>query len=154
MTLPVKLKFDVGTWLGDLSRPDGTQFEVDDGLDTAVMISLFTDRRAEPDDELPGGDEDRGGWWGDAFSDVDNDRIGSRLWLLHRSKTSQATMRKAKRYAEEALAWLLEDSVAISVEVTVERVSGIILGLRVEITRNRDPASKYSRLWELKLNAL
>ena len=40
----------------------------------AVMISLFTWRRANPDDALPDG-KSRMGWWGDSFPTVANDRI-------------------------------------------------------------------------------
>ena len=45
----------------------------------AVMISLFTWRRANPDDELPepSGSAQRMGWWGDSFPTVANDRIAS-----------------------------------------------------------------------------
>ena len=53
-----------------------------DPLTRAVVISLFTWRRAEPDDnaDVPMG------WWGDTWPAVQNDRYGSRLWLLQRSK--------------------------------------------------------------------
>jgi len=66
---------------------DGETVElVQSGLDPlarAVIISLFTWRRANPDDVLPAGD-DRQGWFGDTFAEVRGDRIGSRLWLLSR----------------------------------------------------------------------
>jgi phage gp46-like protein len=153
MTLPVRLEFDTTSWLGDLAR-EGGAFLTDDGLDTAVMISLFTHRRAEDGDELPGQDTDRQGWWGDAYPDVPGDQIGSRLWLLRRAKTSQDVLNAAVRYAEEALAWMIEDGAAESVEVTAERVSDIVLALGITITRPEDEASRYQRLWEVKLNGL
>lgn len=95
------------------------------GLDSAeplvraVIISLFTWRRANPDDELPG--DLKQGWWGDSFPPVANDRIGSRLWLLSRAKLLPETVARARDYAEEALAWLIEDGVASRVEVEAER---------------------------------
>ena len=64
----------------------------------AVLISLFTWRRANADDDLPG--NDRMGWWGDSHPPVDNDRIGSRLWLLSRAKIVPETLARAKAYAE------------------------------------------------------
>jgi len=155
MTLPVKLRIDRTTQEGDLVRPDGLEFETDQGLETAVIISLFTDRRAGQDDALPDArDKDRRGWWGDAYADTPGDLIGSRWWLLRRSKATQETINRAKSYAEEALAWMVEDGVAKSVEVTAEKISGIILGVRTVITRNTDPASRYDRTWELMLNGL
>lgn len=95
------------------------------GLDSAeplvraVMISLFTWRRANPDDPLPG--NLRHGWWGDAFPPVANDRIGSRLWLLSRAKLVPETMAKAREYAREALQWLIDDAIAARIDIEAER---------------------------------
>ena len=74
---------------------------------TAVVISLFTDRQAEPDNPISDGTDDLRGWWGDTGSD----RIGSRLWLLERSKRTQATLQLAQGYIAEALQWLIDDGV-------------------------------------------
>lgn len=95
-------------------------FDSVDPLVRAVMISLFTWRRANPDDDLPDGGS-RMGWWGDGFPVVANDRIGSRLWLLSRAKIVPETLTRAKAYAEEALQWLVDDGVAARVLVEVER---------------------------------
>lgn len=45
-------------------------------LQTAILISLFTDRLADASDETDDGN--RRGWWGDLEQDY---RVGSRLWL-------------------------------------------------------------------------
>lgn len=122
---------------GDFMRADlaveGGAVELTTGLETAVVISLFTDRRARPDDVLPDGvDGDRRGWWADAF----NQRpIGSRLWLLAREKQLPVVVARAKEYAQEALAWLVEDNVASRVDVAAEVVRNGVLGLSIEITR-------------------
>jgi phage gp46-like protein len=97
----------------------------------AVIISLFTWRRANPDDDLPG--NLREGWWGDSFPVVPNDRIGSRLWLLSRAKLTAETVAQAKEYAEEALAWLVDDGVAARVEVEAQRIGIDTLGLACRI---------------------
>lgn len=109
--------------------------ETDDGLETAVIISLFTDRRAADDDELPIGETRRRGFWGDAVADVDGDRIGSRLWLLSREKQLQTVVDRAVEYAREALAWLIEDKIANKVEVSGEIVRTGVLGLQILIDR-------------------
>ncbi len=67
-------------------------FETDAGLETAVIISLFTDRRAGENDELPATETDRRGWWGNTLQDAD-DEIGSKLWLLCREKQLPVVMR-------------------------------------------------------------
>ena len=110
----------------------------DEGLETAVIISLFSDRRAKPDDPLPdSNNSDRRGWWGDLASpDVEGDQIGSRLWLLERSKTLDFVLVQAKEYAQEALQWLIEDGVAARVVAETERQNDPgedRLALKVEI---------------------
>lgn len=122
---------------------DALGLAADDGLETAVILSLFTDRRAEADDVLPDGGGDRRGWWADAFPGVKGDRIGSRLWLLHREKQLPAVLARAEDYAREALAWLVEDGVAESVAVTASISRAGILGLAVSITRPRSPTVQY-----------
>ena len=66
----------------------GIDMLTDDSLTTEVIISLFTDRRALDSDDLPGGDSDRRGWWGDSYRDRP---IGSRLWLLSREDVAIGT---------------------------------------------------------------
>jgi phage gp46-like protein len=111
------------------------------GLDSAqplvraVIVSLFTWRRANPDDDLPAGPDNLGrmGWWGDSFPTTPNDRIGSRLWLLSRSTLTPETVAKAKEYAQEALQWLIDDGVAARVDVQTERqgLSTLAIGCRI-----------------------
>jgi phage gp46-like protein len=116
---------------------------------TAVLLSLFTDRRAETDDVPPSGDNrDRRGWWGDQFATIEGDRIGSRLWLLDRSKRINDTVLRAKEYVLEALAWMLEDRVVASIDVTVE-TSGNALLIAGELQRpGRDPVSfRFAHAW-------
>ncbi len=97
----------------------------EDGLNTAVLISLLTDRRAEPDDRLPTDDgrtsiigADRRGWAGDAL-DTDY-RIGSRLWLLVREKQTEETRRRAESYCREALQWMIDDGIASAIAIDAQ----------------------------------
>ena len=100
----------------------------DDGLETAVVLSLFLDARARPDD---GAEGHRRGWVGDAFTP--EDRQGSRLWLLRREKQTEETRRRAEDYANEALAWLVEAGLATSLSVSAAWVARGVLGLAVSI---------------------
>ena len=112
--------------------------ESDAGLETAVIISLFTDRRANVDDVLPDvRSANRRGWWGDLASpEVEGDRIGSRLWLLERQATLENIPARAKQYTEEALAWMVEDRIASRIVVSSERIGTIgtdVLALEIQI---------------------
>lgn len=102
-------------------------------LERAVHISLFTWRRAEPGDKVD--DADRQGWWGDSYPSEANDRIGSKLWLLRRQSINADTVRRAQRYCEEALQWLVDDGHLTGVQVTITRPSPTRLNARIVMYR-------------------
>lgn len=131
---------------------NGGDLVIDAGLETAVVLSLFTDRRAQTDDEIPDGTDDRRGWWADTFSDVEGDRIGSRLWLLAREKDTASTLERAREFAEEALDWMIEDGVAKNLTVVSERVRPGVLGLAVSI--ERAAGGRWDTVWEAHVNAV
>lgn len=91
---------------------------MDDGLTTAVILSLFTDRRALPGDAGLPSASDRRGWWGDALTP--EAPLGSRLWLLAREKTTAETAARVRTYVREALEWMLRAGVATRLTVTAE----------------------------------
>ena len=117
-----------------------------DELTRAVIISLFTWRRSNPDDVIEG---QKMGWWGDAT--VSNDRIGSRLWLLAREKVLPATINRAREYAIEALQWLIDDGVASRVDVSAERfgIAGIALVAAIYRTDGSKTALRFDNAWEM-----
>jgi len=117
-----------------------------DELTRAVIISLFTWRRANPDDVIEG---QKMGWWGDAT--VSNDKIGSRLWLLAREKVLPATINRAREYALEALQWLIDDGVASRVDVMAERrgIDGIALAATIYRTDGSKIALRFDNAWEI-----
>lgn len=94
----------------------------DTTLKTAILVSLFTDKRVN-NDEIPPGQKDPRGYWGDAVENPANESIGSKLWLLEREKHTAEVRELAREYAQEALQWLIDDQIAQSIEVTVEYIS-------------------------------
>ncbi len=124
----IKIDFNIDDNIMDLVADKSLSNDGD--LATAVIISLFTDRRAGIDDVLPEftGDksivpEDRKGWVGDALPDVDGDRIGSRLWLLSRAKQTEETRQLAIEYAKEALQWMIDDGHVLFIDIKAEWVA-------------------------------
>jgi phage gp46-like protein len=133
---PARFQADFGFSSGDLAS--------DSDLTTAVIVSLFTDRRAEDDDPLPDPSASRRGWWGDALGAVGNGRrIGSRLWLLSREKQLKEVVNRGREYAGEALQWLVEDGVASRVTVDAQIVQTGMLGLFITIEREKRAPAKY-----------
>ena len=119
----------------------GADLQDDDGLQTAILVSLFTDRRVR-EEELPPGANSRRGWWGDRLED-DGDQIGSKLWLLRREKASTAVLARAEGYCREALAWMLTDGVATAVSVAVEYTRRGWMLIRVVITLPNDTQREF-----------
>lgn len=143
------LRWSLTDWAADLAV-EANDVVRDEGLTTAILLSLFTDRRAESGDVLPDAETARRGWWADAVPVVEGDRIGSRLWLLARAKQSAETLSRAKDYAAEALAWLIEDLIAERVEVTASFPRGGMLGLVIDIYRpgQENPIRyRYDAIW-------
>lgn len=126
----------------------------DTPLARAVLISLFTWRRALESD--PVDDSDLQGWWGDSFPSVSDDRIGSRLWLLRRRTLSDQTRLDAIAYAREALKWLIDDGIFVDVEIEAERQGRERLALRV-VGVHGDGAdevlAEFNDIWQVIKNA-
>lgn len=123
-------------------------------IETAVLICLLTDARAEAD-ELRTGDENRG-WPGDSF-DLDGDAgeapIGSKLWLLRRRTVDAVeTPRLAEAWALEALQVLVDQGAAAAVTaVATADPARNRLELAVTVTDRAGVSlvdRKYQILWE------
>ena len=100
-------------------------------LQTAVLISLFTDAEATPDDLAGTAFDDPRGWWAD-----DAKALGSKLWLRLRSKQTDATLALVKGDVAAALQWMIDDGVAAVVDVEAEWGAPGMLGVRVTLARS------------------
>jgi len=123
---------------GDWIIQNGT-FAVDAGLHTAVLCSLFTNRRAPPDWVPPAGSPPtRGGYFGDTYT---KRPLGSWLWLLYRSSVGdrQAVLNKAQNYCQIALQWLIDDGIAASIVVETGWITPGVMGIDITITNPTGP---------------
>lgn len=118
------------------------EVSLDDGLDTAVYISLFTDARADPDSAVD--KTDLRGWWGDEFGP-----IGSLLWQLTRGKATDEVVAQAKVWAEDSLAWLVTSGVAASATAQAVRIGLHAISIVVTITKPDSTSStfRYALNW-------
>ncbi len=141
----LKLAWDNEAGEADLVL-EGPELAIEQGFDTAIQISLFTDARASTDDMLPGGPgADRRGFWADSVAPVTpGDITGSKLWLLERAKRTPETLRAIERHAADALQWLVGDGHADAVACSAEGFgdSGIALGVTVTVDA-KDQAYSY-----------
>jgi phage gp46-like protein len=118
--MDIALEFHPATLTADMTLAGG-DLATDEGVVTAVLVSLFSDARAEPGDAIPDGTSDPRGYWADnadpPMGGVAGRRLGSKLWLLSRAKQTDETLALAKGYAEAALQWMVDDGVATEVTV-------------------------------------
>lgn len=106
---------------------------MDDGLENAVFLSIFTTAQ----------------WWGNSVADTDEERYLSRFNELQRRTLTDATLLDAEEYARAALAWLVTARIAASVSVVASILSPGFLGLEVTIARpDRSQTIRYSVNWD------
>lgn len=120
-----------------------TSLEFVNDLTTSVLISLFTDAPASDDDVIPDGTVNRRGWWGDPG-------MGSKIWLLERAKALPSVAATVESYAQSALAWLVSDGVAASVDASAVRLGPTVLQLTITILRGsgKPIAITFANLWD------
>lgn len=127
-----------------------TDFDLtsEEGMRTAALLSLFTDRRASAGESLPGADDDLRGWWGDEFLEDDGDLTGSLLWLLERAKMTEGLASAVESHCRQALQWMLDDFVAQEIRFDHE-IRGQQLLYQVEIFHG-DSSTKlqFEHVWE------
>lgn len=146
----IQTTWDVLNHRGDWTVQSGALASGND-LTTAVLISLFTDRRALPSDIIPDGSTDPRGWWADQQVDGNIDEIGSRLWLLDRSKApTQAILNQAVGYCNEALAWMVSDGVAakVTVQASWQDVNFLALFVTIYKVDGTQQSLKFTELWK------
>lgn len=107
--------------------------ESDKGLETAVLISLFTNKRVNEEDLLPDSVDEKSGWWG--FDITEDPFVGSRLWLLRRSKNVSSIRSLTEEYAKEALNWMISLGVADKIDVSVNVLNRETVIIDVDVIR-------------------
>lgn len=117
-------------------------------LETACLVSLFTDRLATPDFVPTDGTSDRRGWWADPYNEQP---LGSNLWQLERAIKNRDTLGTARRYAEAALQWLVDDGVAKQLVVNTgwlgPQTGSTLLGIGIAILKPDGSVTRFTFGW-------
>lgn len=127
--------------------------ELEDSLQTAIILSLFTDRRASADDRLPLNETNRRGWVGDDFMATGpgsaRDDWGTRLWLCYLGKATGDVPAFAEFTCREGLQWLVRDGIASRIAVTAQWVGERAdrLAVRPQIYQPGRSSPVYDVLW-------
>ena len=138
--------------------PNGTLDDTQ-ALATAVCIALGTNALASDQDVLPDPDSnDRCGWWGDLDAELiwNGWPIGSKLWLLRRSKITPAsafdgsTLTMVENYIRDAMQPFVDRKICSSFDIWVTRVDTQRIDALLRIYRGQQQPLelRYAVLWD------
>ncbi len=99
---------------GQITLKNGQPY-MDDGMETAVYISLFS-----------------GDYWGNAISERD-EKLESKLESLYSRTLTNQTRLDAEQYALQALAWMKRQGIAAKIEAEASIPRTGMLGLVIKI---------------------
>jgi phage gp46-like protein len=102
----------------DLAIEDG-DFVTTQGLEAAIFVSLFSDRRAYVDEVADA--RKRRGWDYDTIADIPGDKHGSGIWLYEQHRLTEIVANGVRLEAEQALQWMIDDRYVDNVEASVAR---------------------------------
>lgn len=129
----------------DLTIGDDSDFEKVNSFDTAILLSLFCERRASESEVEP--PEMRRGWIGNLYQPVE---LGSKMWLLYQARLTQSTINRCRTYLSQALSWLTDGGYAKQVVVAPSRNEDVTaMDVQINIFRNDDEIETLNyTLWE------
>lgn len=85
-------------------------FKTSAGLESPLVVSLFSDRRAYSDEGI-GDSLRRRGWLGSTIVGGTDHNFGSGLWLYSQARMSQDTINGVRSEAEAALEWMADEEI-------------------------------------------
>lgn len=130
----------------DLALDDEGDILTNDFFDTALLVSVFSDKRALESEVFE--PERRSGWIGNEFTP--GFEIGSKLWLYKQSRLTADVINSMISVVNESLQWMIDDNLAIAVSSSVLPINGRVI-LTIIIQRPNSKVEK--RLFELWENS-
>ena len=126
----------------------------DGGLESVVLLLLFTDRKAQVDYVPTDRTNNLRGWWADTFQ---TQPIGSRLWQLDRRKITDhgAIEAEAQEMVLEALNFMIDWGVATAITCIAScprassTTSGTLLTLSIGVTEAAGKTTSLSYAYNL-----
>jgi phage gp46-like protein len=130
----------------DLVLDASGQLAMDDGLESAIILALYTNAR-NPDDRT----RDRmgamaQGYWGNALS-PEVPEMGSLFYSFAREPRTEATRERYRREAEQRLSVLVDDGVAQSITVEAEFWQEEGIALKIRTVGPTGDARQYDFIW-------
>lgn len=141
----IKLEMENGAFEIVIENGD---FANEPGFDTNIWVSLFSDSRADVSQVII--PEYRRGWLGNIVTDVPERQLGSFLWLVEQRRLNQDSLNEVIDYIRKALQWIVDDGVALKIEVDGDIVPRTGIAASILITSKDGVTSDhYIELWRL-----
>lgn len=137
-----------------LIRKSGSFYEVQvengniesvDGLESTIVVSLFTDARA-PADIVPDAIRRRG-WVGNILNE-NLEEIGSLLWLLDQSRLTTLDINEARIHALNCLQPLINRGIVNGIDVEVSKTEIDVL-IKIIFSDLENITDEYITLWRV-----
>ncbi len=90
------------------------------GMDSSIFISLFTDRRANPDEVA--NPMERRGWCGTQYTPDQQGNKGSGLWLYEQRRLSDGVSEGVRMEAYLSLYWKITDRLAKDIDISISKI--------------------------------
>ena len=148
----IRIVWDPATGTGDLNML-GAGLELGHDLETASLISMFTDAQVDPGDIVF--DSDPHGCWIDTYAALEdptlaaipNDRLGSKIYQAFSRPRTQDTLNWLRDQIIQCHGWMITDGVAAAVDANAFFTGPGGIGATVTITAN-GVANVFSYVWE------
>jgi len=121
--------------------------EGSNSIDTAILMSLFTDKRADVSEIRES--SQRRGWWGNLFNDNVGYEIGSKIWLnSSQGRITAENLNSLNTNSLESLAWLKEDNIVDDIKVSSEKTGNREIRLHIKFVIGANTIDRNFILWE------
>lgn len=110
---------------------NGTDIAVVDGLETAMLVSLFTNARM--DESVRSNPLQRGGWVGNIQNAKRKRQLGGHCWTLEDERITTYYLAQAKEKSRRAHDWMLTDGMARHI-VTSASAKGQSVSIDIKYT--------------------
>ena len=120
-----------------------------DGMETALLVSLFTDARLDESQVPP--PLARGGWVGNIRTAKEPRDLGGKLWALENARLTTYTLAQRKEQCTRCMDWLLKDGL-IRNAAAVSSYNNDTIADNIQITARDGAKYEAVYLWR-KTNA-
>lgn len=141
----IRLINGINTSNYDLLLAKNGDLAIDNNYDTALIVTFFTQARALASQVI--NSENRSGWWGNAFNQVDSADIGSLLWVIFTLIKDISTVKLGDAYLKNGFSWFQRQE-----KITAVRIAGSLetegIKYLIELLNGNDVvSSKTLTLW-------